>query len=86
MRLTPKERLAELLFEAEGWDVDPDRIDCPRGFWAKQDVYRWEYWFFNARTHVFSWDTVTECARSGIVVEKHDDHQYEVIAKSSMVK
>lgn len=76
------------MLEAEGYEVHALRPAT--GFWRSSphaDCYRWEAQV--TKGHQFSmgsWDTMTECAKMGIVVLKDHFGGREVWAKSSTEK
>jgi hypothetical protein len=70
MRLTHCKPTDALLFllEQEGYDVKL-LVAC-KGFWRRQDTYRWEAHATcladRVPVWIYSWDTITRCARRGI--------------------
>lgn len=81
-RKTTREKLADLL-RAEGFVVDASSLKDARGYWrtdVRADVYRWECYEAtrpqdNPNTPgigvtACSWNTMTDCVRHGIVVER----------------
>lgn len=68
-------------------------INDPHCFWIQQGAYRSRYWDLarwgadwslpgsDLIYTIFSWDTMTDCARHGIIVEKDGNLGWEVHAK-----
>jgi hypothetical protein len=98
-RATPRERVIALLAE-EGLEVLDDYISVTQGWYrtAQADCIRWECEVVpregrdpsnRKRARLFSWDTLTACARRGITVHDpkfaysvyYDEPDYEVSAK-----
>lgn len=82
----PRDRLRALL-EKEGFVVD--FFDVPRGYWRQQDCHRWEAWATKAgmpvRINLVSWDTMTKCARRGIVITEERSWYFDVSAAPAKV-
>jgi hypothetical protein len=83
---------AELLTEEIGEYVDPTSIDPVRGFYLKEDVYRWEVYPFPVPGTPFQliygcWQTLTEFVKlgkkNGIAI---DHKQQEIFAKEDFEK
>lgn len=77
-RKTLRERLSER-FKEIGWTVLPGDIYPARGHWRTSpyaDVFRWEAQGKNPEgvlAHLGSWDTMTDCARTGIEIDEYDE-------------
>ena len=76
--LTVKQRLQRLL-EEQGFEVR--WLEPAKGYWKQQDVYRWEgcvvdrgsplpIGMSRREQHIGSFDTMTDCAKRGVVVKK----------------
>lgn len=72
--------LSKQMSEQEGIPID---IDCDRDMWIQQGGYRHVHWDlarWGADFHasgryfsVYSWDTMTDCVRYGLTVDKRRD-------------
>lgn len=72
MRLTPREQLIKRLADA-GYHCDQGGIYAAEGVYRREDVVRWEAFPSTAsglKMYFYSWDTITDCARHGIVIRQ----------------
>lgn len=84
MRLTPTEKLIDLLAEEGFSNV---RMFPAMGAHRRHDVHRWEAIADRGGKpwNLYSWNTITECARNGIQVHPDEDGVYgffEILANA----
>jgi hypothetical protein len=82
LRETPRERLARRLRDA-GHDVDAHRISYPRGWYRinqrfDDTIVTWEV--FTGDVWLWSYDTITVCARRGVTLGDRDLQHVQVFA------